>query len=518
MPSTRKLLLGALASLDADASPDVVRDALDEVFTSCSDPGAFDDESCDGDITPLMIACDKSIAAALNYLHDQIQSQSSTQEVSAWGSVTDKASESGNCAAHHALAANFRIGLDVLEYYACNNSLLSPDKNNFQRYMELLKQPNDNGDIPIMMACVYGNYNILRHILERSFHLELSTANSNCDCETIVNNTWNSLKELFERRNKEGCSALNLACGHGHLDIVRLLICAHSIVCGRQGTKLNIVSSTGDISEIESSKKESVYELMPLVTVTYKDVLRCQSTIDNLERGLKMMKQKKVPMEKQTEFQQQHKNILDCLEILNGELGRIATDTANTLTQNEESQDQSAKKPKVKPSAKKKKKKKQQQVTKPKQDESDIDSSRSENVTQPERTRDGWGIEAKNNVPSTSNSPFITLQDGRVISKSQAPDDIACDGDLVDELVNAHPTPKTLESILQSNSRFDDNAATTMESLCLDPSMLLLTSHGMAMEMSPCQLDAIETILTKQLQASKEARKIQNRLLNNTSK
>ncbi len=516
MPSTRKLLLGALASLDADAPPDVVRDALDEVFTSCSDPGAFDDESCDGDITPLMIACDKSIASALNYLHDQIQSQSSTQEVSAWGSVTDKASESGNCAAHHALAADFQIGLDVLEYYACNNSLLSPDKNNFQRYMELLKQPNDNGDTPIMFACVYGNYNMLRHILERSFHLELSTANSNFDSEIIVKNAWDSLKDLFERRNKEGCSALNLACGHGHLDIVRLLICAHSIVCGRQGT-LNIVSSTGDISEIESSEREPVYELMPLVTVTYNDVLRCQSTIDNLERGLKMMKQKKVPLEKQTEFQQQHKNILDCLGILNGELGRIATDTANILTQNEESQDQSAKKPQVKPSAKKKKKKKKQ-VAKPKQAESDIDSSRSENVTKPERTRDGWGIETKNNVPSTSNSPFITLQDGRVISKSQAPDDIACDDDLVEKMVNAHPTPKTLESILQSNSRFDDNAATTMESLCLDPSMLLLSAHGMAMETSPCQLDAIEMILTKQLRASKEARKIQNRLLNNASK
>ena len=514
MPSTRQLLLDALAPLDADTPHDVVGDALDEIFTSGYDPGAYDDESCDGGITPLMIACDKSIASALNYLHDQIQTQS-MNEVTAWGTVTDKASESGNCAVHHALAADFKVGLDVLENYAYNSSLLSPDKSNFQRYMTLLEQPNDNGDTPIMMACVYGHSDILRHILKRSCHLS-STANSNSDSETMVKDTWQSLNELFEKRNKEGLGALNLACGHGHVDIVRLLICTHSIVCGKQGTTELNTSSTGGMGEIESSERDYVHKLMPLVTVTYKDVLRCQSTINNLELGLKMMKQKDVPMAKQTEFQQQHKNISDCLEILNVELGRIATDTANNLlTQNEDSQDQSAKKPKVKPQAKKKKKKKKES-TKPKQDESDIGPSRIEKNTQYERTRNGWGIETKSNIPSTSSSPFITLQDGRVISKSQAPEDIACDDDSVDKLVNAHPTPKTLESILQSNSRFDDSAATTMESLCLDPSMLLLSAHGMAMEMSPCQLDAIETILTKQLRASKEARKIQSRLLNNT--
>jgi hypothetical protein len=83
----------------------------------------------------------------------------------------------------------------------------------------------------------------------------------------------------------------------------------------------------------------------------------------------------------------------------------------------------------------------------------------------------------------------------------------------MEKLISVNPAPKTLESILQSNSRYDDNAATIMESLCLDTYMLLLSSHGMAMEMSPCQLDAIELILTKQLNASKEARKIQSRLL-----
>eukprot|EP00985_Skeletonema_marinoi_P013269 scaffold6564_cov179-Skeletonema_marinoi.AAC.4 len=511
MPSTRKLLLDAIASLDAAAPPDVCADALDAIFTSCSSSEAFDDESCDGGVTPLMIACDKSITSALEYVRQQIQNQA-TKEVSVWGRVTDKSSESGNCALHHALAANFQTGLDVLEYYAFNAKPLSPDQNNLQRYMALLEQPNVNGDTPIMMACVYGHSGILRHILKRSYHLA-STANSNPDTETIVKNTWQSLHELFEKRNKEGCSALNLACGHGHVDIVRLLIHGHSV---SDTMELNL-SSTDDTSEIEASKGDAVHKLMPLVTVTYKDVLRCQSTIDNLEVSLKMMKQKNVAMTKQEEFHQQHKKVLDCLGILNAELGRIAAETASSLlTQDEGSQDQShsAKKPKVKPSTKKKKKKKQ--VAKPKQQENpDIDSSTTENTTQSERPRDGWRVDTKSNVPSTSTSPFITLQDGRVISKSQTPEDVPCEDDSADKLMHVSPAPKTLESILQSNSRYCDSAATTMESLCLDPSMLLLSAHGMAMEMSPCQLDAIESILTNQLRASKEAQKIQSRLLNN---
>ena len=526
MPSTRKLLLDAIATLDAGTPPDVCADALDEIFVSCSnDDGtsaAFDDEKCAGGVTPLMIACDKSIASALNYLRQQIQHVTTKEVFSAWGYVPDK-SESGNCAAHHALAADFQIGLDVLEYYAFNATPhLSPDTSNLQRYMSLLKQPNENGDTPIMMACVYGHSDIIGHILKRSYHLS-STASNNSNSETIVKNTWQSLSELFGKRNEEGCSALNLACGHGHVDIVQLLILTHS-VCEKQGTmELNISSSTGDVSEIKSKVRETAHKVMPLVTVTYDDVRRCQSTIDNLEYGLKMMKQNRVAATKQEEFQQQHTHALTCLEMMNGELHKIAAETANSLlTHHEGMQDQShsTKKTKVKASTKKKKKK---EHAKPKQQEKPhIDSSIIENAINSETTSDGWCVETKSNgddnlVPSTSTSPFITLHDGRVISKSHTAEDVPCEDGSVDKSTHVTSAPKTLESILQSNPRYDGNAATTMESLCLDPSMLLLSAHGMAITMSPCQLDAIKTILTNQLSALKEAHKIQSRLLNNNN-
>jgi len=43
--------------------------------------------------------------------------------------------------------------------------------------------------------------------------------------------------------------------------------------------------------------------------------------------------------------------------------------------------------------------------------------------------------------------------------------------------------------------------------------MLLLSSHGMAMELSPCQLDAIEQVLNQQLDAVADARQIHHRLM-----
>mmetsp|Transcript_36859 Transcript_36859/g.77320 ORF Transcript_36859/g.77320 Transcript_36859/m.77320 type:complete len:227 (+) Transcript_36859:201-881(+) len=130
-------------------------------------------------------------------------------------------------------------------------------------------------------------------------------------------------------------------------------------------------------------------------------------------------------------------------------------------------------------------------------------------------------------------SPFITLHDGSVVSKSQKPEyspSIESNhSSLDDDILSSKPIissgvvakPKTLQSILESTTSaiipsspaVDGDMAAVMESLCLDPSMLLLSPHGMAMEMSPCQLDAIESILNHQLNATKEARKIQSRLL-----
>lgn len=511
--------MDAIASLDAETSPERCTEALDMIFTtSLASDGkatAFDVER-DGGVTPLMIACDKSIPSALGYLRDQIEHYN-TNELSlvpifdAWGYVTDKSSESGNCAIHHAMAANFHTGVDVLEFASSKTSTSLPEKsnNNVQKYMTLISQPNENGDTPIMMAAVYGHTDLLKHVLKRTY--ELVSSSSGVSSKDI----WKTLIELFNTRNADGCTALNLACGHGNVEIVRLLIHNHYLCKIKETTELTF-SRNNDVCN--SNDYNEIHKLKPLVMVTYDDVRRCQSTIDNLEIGLKKMTHRR------DEFQQQQEKALECLDILNKELERVAAETAGLLLEHENTAEaQSPKKPKGKSSSKKKKKKRPHTKQNQHQEVTHVEPN-SESTEGVDKSNNSWRIEKEEKkgdselIPLAATSPFVTLQDGRVVSKSLKQDDIPCEDGSIDQVVHDNSEPKPLQSVLQSNSRYDDNAATTMESLCLDPSMLLLSAHRMAMELSPCQLDAIVSVLTKQFDASKEAQEIQSRLLRNNNK
>ena len=55
----------------------------------------------------------------------------------------------------------------------------------------------------------------------------------------------------------------------------------------------------------------------------------------------------------------------------------------------------------------------------------------------------------------------------------------------------------------------DTDIDAVMDALCLDVSMLLLTPHGMALNLSPSQLEAVQQILEKQIRTVHEARQLQ---------
>ena len=55
-----------------------------------------------------------------------------------------------------------------------------------------------------------------------------------------------------------------------------------------------------------------------------------------------------------------------------------------------------------------------------------------------------------------------------------------------------------------------------MDALCLDPSMLLLSPHALAMNLSPSQLEAVDTVLKNQLNAVAQAKIIHDRLMAKT--
>jgi hypothetical protein len=65
---------------------------------------------------------------------------------------------------------------------------------------------------------------------------------------------------------------------------------------------------------------------------------------------------------------------------------------------------------------------------------------------------------------------------------------------------------------MQSDSSVDDTDVDSfMSALCLTPKSLLLSQHGMALDLSPAQLDAVQAILEQQIHSVKMAREIQKR-------
>lgn len=110
---------------------------------------------------------------------------------------------------------------------------------------------------------------------------------------------------------------------------------------------------------------------------------------------------------------------------------------------------------------------------------------------------------------------FKTLEDGTIVNNSYR-DSPQCPKGLEYKSSDKHHYEiqnLLKERCIQSSSENDDSVSVMMESLCLDASMLLLSPHRMAMELSPSQLDVIEKVLSTQFNAVAEARKIHQRLM-----
>lgn len=508
---------------------------LDEIFASYFEGETPFTSSGDGDennengVTPLMLACDKCCSGALHYLLNQMKAPSNQDDnveelqpipiehlVAVWGHPQD-ASSCGNSAAHHAMSAGFCEGLDLLEQIWHCIDIIEPQNTASGRYFSLLSQTNENLDTPVMMGCASGHANLIKYILERSVHLALS-ALPNDDKDAISENvkaTWQMLREIFQMKNSEDLSSLQLACLHFNTDVVRLLI--------QQPQQIQICFPSLEVKFlfgdncISSSQKEEVFNLTPLVGVSYADADSCEQTVEHLSKVIKQRNQ-----EDNTDIFNAYKQTKCCLSLLQCELERISTETASALllTSNEQSASSKSK-------GKGKQKKKQRNNTKHSQAKSGLGSDNIDNtnITGNGMSHKTWAKvktdigteEVDADTPAINASPFITLHDGSVVSKSQLTEyaaSVRADSPSLDDGSNepvSGTEPKALSSILESTSTAEDVSA-IMESLCLDTSMLLLSPHAMALEMSPCQLDAVQSILNHQLNATKEAKKIHSRL------
>ena len=500
MPSTkflRESICNVIASSDRAEELEVELDNILNNFFNRSDYNNSstinkDEKDDDNNVTPLMLACDKCCLDALIYTRDRVVRATPNNDdniqlkqlIEAFGHPTEESS-CGNTAAHHALASGFSEAIDILEMiWGCIEETESFQSSTLDRYLSLLSLTNHNGDTPLMMACVSGNINKIRQIMEYSNKLAIAS-----NSEMVVK-TW---QQLFNNVNNENCTALNLACGHGQIYVVKFLI-------------------------EPQSNTNTTKDIQPLVNVTYNDIVCCQKTIENITAGLNFMKQNQVDRVK--EFEDKLQQASACLSLLECQLERLSSETANELAMDEQTASYNTSSDDHKPKGKGKKKrnrKNQNQTYKTETGESKVKTT--EAATDKDTTKTTWATENNESMIeqtsiSAAVSPFVTLQDGTIISKTtQKTDYVSAKDDL--SVSEAAANPKSLESILQSTAltTTGDDIAAIMESLCLDPTMLLLSPHGMAIDCSPCQLEAMQSILSHQLTAVKEAQRIQSRLL-----
>ena len=234
------------------------------------------------------------------------------------------------------------------------------------------------------------------------------------------------------------------------------------------------------------------------------------------------MKQNQVDRVK--EFEDQLQQVNACLSLLQCQLERLSIETANELAMDEQSAARNTNnndhKPKGKGGKKKRNRKKKNQTHKTETGESKVKTT--EAAIDKDTTKTTWATENNESIIEQTSSPFTTLQDGTIISRTtqktdyvSVKDELSVLDDDVKSSSEAAANPKSLENILQSTSQASngDDITSIMESLCLDPTMLLLSPHGMAIDCSPCQLEAMQSILSNQLKAVKEAQQIQSRLL-----
>jgi hypothetical protein len=404
--------------------------------------------------------------------------------------------------------------------------------------LQLISQCNANGDTPIMMAAAAGHADLLHKWTE--FLVNPLPAASIPRSQLV---TQNDVKRIIQAKNKTGDDALSLALGRGHFNVVQTLV---------------------------QEKEEDDENWFTIGPVTHDDLTRCRSILEQMDKSFG-----RLPPEQQSNLQNQYKvrreGVHKCMELIEMEATRAAQKAMDLLldlstSEHVKNDTPVAKEGRKKNKGSKDKKKKQSELVaassgkqSPFTQTPNDHSSKHDKLSQTADSKEAKSVWKKGNdkdvfekEKNTSAPRFVTLADGTVISSKgvlretdhllnddsirtigMKTDAITVDDDNVDHatlsmdrmLRERYQEPLGRSSTKNGSSK--QNVSTSgngggddtvkmeavLDSLCLDPSMLLLTPHGMAMKLSPSQLDAIDNVLIIQMDAVKEARQIQRRLL-----
>ena len=460
MPSvmeTRDQLCHTVASLDAHASLDEVYQALDpilESFQQEADESSLTRATFSDGVTPLMVACDKAQEGCIKWILKNTKDNPSLLPL--LGSPLDHA-ESGNTATHYAANSGCIPAMQLL----CE--MLDDNETNSSRARKLISQRNDNYDTPVMLAVVKGHVAFLRQIRRL---VENEGATSSCE-----------VKQLFELVNDDEDTALSLACGHGHVDVVNFLL-----------------------QEVG-------------VTVTYDHVKGVEQTLQQVDAAL----------ESSPYLEGQHRDrrndVHRCLVLLKVTLGKSAQVNMEHLLAEED--EVIAKKQRSGKAKKKKLKRKQKCKGKTGGDANLGNELASRTQKTEDNDSDSESDTGADDSKTCSVSQTEMISTNRDVKGEQKSYEVNKQAVASKDNIGtiSEPTFTALRTGPRTNgwdSNLDVDAI--IEALCLDASMLLLSPQEMALNLSPCQLDAIAGVLRNQIQAVKEARTIQTRLRNQGNK
>jgi len=452
--------------VDADADTDAERQVLRAEFLKHRESA----------VTPLMLACDKGKIACLQYFQslydnqDQSERDKKALDHLLGDCLYSSQADGNNQAIHYTIsspgALEFLANILRAQRRTGGNKMGTGMDMEIQMSLDeaclvLLSQENDHADTPFMMAAAEGR----KVTIETWIRIALSHGSKS-------NKRKEAIQEILHRTNHARDSALSLA-GHGHHELVEFLTSFHErFAC-------------------------------PLVQVTYSDIQR----VDEIANKLKDI-ESQVPTDRLEEFKLRQQNVNRCLILLRTASARHAEEMSKLLLS--ESEPNQA--PVLARREKKKKKKK-----------AAIHSTRTNN--QHDRATDGEHNDSvriseenhavQNQAVELSKPKFVTMEDGTIISDHQKVVDSPSRVNL--ELAMGLDQ-KPIELLLKE--RCDDTLSQQseelMDALCLDASMLLLSPHALAMNLSPSQLEAVDTVLKNQLNAVAQAKIIHDRLMAKT--
>lgn len=533
--STAEELLGPIihAAFVNDVSA-VPGDDVDDIGTTPSGTGR---------ITPLMVACDKDHVnlPCLKYfvsLYSNVCKRNQTKQKELLDKLLghclcSSATDGHNQAIHYAALSLPETALEYLaQIFQYQQALPLPQqgkerspKYSFQKAcLVLLSQVNDHGDTPLMLAAANGKRSSIEHwiqlLLSKPSHdndgKDDNTDNDSCNDDGNYEINNKAVVNLLSQQNKSNDTVLSLAYGYGHYDIVEFLI-GGTQHCNKQPQQI---------------LQDSAHHFVP---VQYQDVQQCKALLEKLN----VMEQQQVDKVNMDEFQCRKKNIQACYDLLLEALTKQADQAVSSLLLEEEKVDfggegsqcnkvqQHGNKKKIvakqKNLSKKKKKSRNDAsvvMTVEDKNKSTIAASCTTNDEKTSQHQVDGMVEEP--MPMTT-STFVTMSDGTVVScqqylQSSSSLSWSSKPTMVESTCttasNSNRT-KSINHLLRDrcNDTWNRESEELMEALCLDASMLLLSPQSMALNLSPSQLETVETVLNLQLKAVETAKTIHARLM-----